>query len=405
MIHEIRIQNFKSIRDLTLRLSPVTVLVGRSGTGKSNFVLAVRFLRDILNGEQNGLQRLQVDWAATKPLPATEDPTCFDVSFSVNGVDGEYHYSLHIPATGPAGGLLRESLTLGENTLFCQEGAPTHVGGSGTFGGGLGGKATWTTEPALVEVPPPGTIALGRIPSLAEVVIAYTALTEGIGCYTFHNDVAKQLPVNRPFGQQPGVANGCGSGLDDVASNYLTTMKEIVSNLQDLSIRKNIVAALRRVNTDVVSVELNDIRKPTHAVVGHKFGDRILGLNLGQESEGFRRSLAHLLALYQRPPKQVLMFEHPEDGIHPGALALLAEEFLCTPDDGRGQVILTTHSPGLLDHFTEDQIRVVEREDFCTKIGPVSSEQKAALREELMDAGELLTVDPARLDVMETASE
>ena len=32
----------------TLILSPVTVLVGKSGTGKSNFVQAFRFLRDVL---------------------------------------------------------------------------------------------------------------------------------------------------------------------------------------------------------------------------------------------------------------------------------------------------------------------------------------------------------------------
>jgi len=193
--------------------------------------------------------------------------------------------------------------------------------------------------------------------------------------------------------------------LDDFAGNYLTVMKEIVSNLQDLSVRKSIVAALRRVNSDVASVELNDLRNPTHAVVGHQFNKLTMGLNLSQESEGFRRFFAHLLALYQRPPKQLLMFEHPEDGIHPGALALLAEEFSSAPDDDRGQIILTTHSPVLLDQFSADEIRVVERKEFQTQIGPVSSEQRESLRDELMDPGELLTVDPARLDAVEATAE
>ena len=31
--------------------------------------------------------------------------------------------------------------------------------------------------------------------------------------------------------------------------------------------------------------------------------------------------LAHMLALYQNPSKQTLLFEHPESGLHPGALA------------------------------------------------------------------------------------
>jgi predicted ATPase len=120
--------------------------------------------------------------------------------------------------------------------------------------------------------------------------------------------------------------------------------------------------------------------------------------------DGLRRFYAYLLALYQRPPKQILMFEHPEDGIHPGALALLAEEFKATPQQGRGQVILTTHSPKLLDHFDAEQIRVVELDGFRTKIGPVSSEQKEAIHERLLDPGELLTVDPARMQ-LETRNE
>jgi predicted ATPase len=103
------------------------------------------------------------------------------------------------------------------------------------------------------------------------------------------------------------------------------------------------------------------------------------------------------LALYQRPPKQTLLFEHPEDGIHPGALSLLAEEFKATPQQGRGQVILTTHSPKLLDHFDAEQIRVVELAGFKTRIGFVSQEQKEAIHDKLLDPGELLTVDPARI--------
>jgi AAA ATPase domain len=47
MIHRFRVRVFKSIADVDVDLSPVTVLVGRSGTGKSNFVQALRFLRDV----------------------------------------------------------------------------------------------------------------------------------------------------------------------------------------------------------------------------------------------------------------------------------------------------------------------------------------------------------------------
>jgi predicted ATPase len=127
-------------------------------------------------------------------------------------------------------------------------------------------------------------------------------------------------------------------------------------------------------------------------------GERTLTLELRQESDGFRRFYAHLLALYQTPPKQTLVFEEPENGIYPGALALLADEFKAAPEaqPARGQVLVTTHSPALLDHFSADQIRVVELVDLETQIGRLAEEQKQSLVEELLRAGELLTVDPAR---------
>ncbi len=109
-----------------------------------------------------------------------------------------------------------------------------------------------------------------------------------------------------------------------------------------------------------------------------------------------------MLALYQRPSKQTLLFEHPEDSIHPGALSLLAEEFNAAPGEGRGQVILTTHSPDFLDHFAAEQVRVVELDELQTRIGPVSDEQREAIQEKLLEPGELLTVDPARIQLEAT---
>jgi predicted ATPase len=47
MIHRARVRNLKSIVDVAVDLSEVTVLVGRSGTGKSNFIQSLRLLRDI----------------------------------------------------------------------------------------------------------------------------------------------------------------------------------------------------------------------------------------------------------------------------------------------------------------------------------------------------------------------
>ncbi len=377
MIHRFRVQNFKSIVEVDVELTPVTVLVGKSGTGKSNFVQAIRFLNDVLVSKQPQQQ----SWPSFRPVPASDAPTTFRVEFSVAGIEQTFQYELSISKSGPGMPPDNERLTLGNKCFF-------HQANTGQ------GPVQWMVQPELIQVPTPGPIALGRIPSISEVVIAFTALTAGIGCYVFSDKVLCQ----------PKSADQRSWGLADDAANFLDVLKDVVSNLQDLKVRKSIVAALQRLNPSISSVELDNIQTPKSVVVGHRLDDKTLALSLPQESDGFRRFYAHLLAIYQRPPKQSLIFEHPEDGIHPGALSVLAEEFEAAPKQGRGQVILTTHSPKLLDNFDVEQIRVVELVGLETRIGFVSAEQKDAIRDKLLDPGELLTVDPARMQLETTGA-
>ena len=46
-ISKIRIANFKSFADQTVELNDFNLLVGANASGKSNFVQAFKFLRDI----------------------------------------------------------------------------------------------------------------------------------------------------------------------------------------------------------------------------------------------------------------------------------------------------------------------------------------------------------------------
>jgi hypothetical protein len=312
---------------------------------------------------------------------ASDGPTSFLVEFSVADLEETFQYELSIDKSGPNQPPYDEFLKLGDKYLFHQSSTKP-------------GSPRWVVEPELLQVPPAGAIAISRIPSIFEVVLAFTALTSGIGCYVFSDNVLCT----------PSKGNQRSLGLADDAGNFLDSIKDVVTNLQDLKVRKSIVAALQRVNPSVSSVELNNIQSPSSVVVGHRFDGKTLTLSLSQESAGFRRFYAHLLAIYQQPPKQTLVFEHPEDGIHPGVLSLLAEEFRAAPAQGHGQVILTTHSPRLLDHFDVEQIRVVELAGSQTRVGLVSSEQREAIHDGLLEPGELLTVDPARMQPETTSS-
>lgn len=364
MIHQITIRNFKSLRDVTVDLSPVTVFIGKSGTGKTNFASAIKFLRDCLS---NGLGavRWQNVICVTKPSEIVE----FRVVFSVPEITEKYEYELQIRKSNR--NAQKEILKCGEEIIFSQ-------------GKSNGNQTDWIKKPKLLPIPESGPIALGRLAGLSEAVIAHTALTDAIGVYSF------------PYEVLTSAKNG-STGLSDTGDNYLGVLGAIARDLhKGIAVRRAMVATLRRINETIAGIELDSLQNPQNAIVAHRLRDTILPLELRQESDGFRRFYAHLLALYQMPPKQTLLFEEPENGIYPAALELLADEFKSAPENNRGQVLLTTHSPALLDCFSADQIRVVELENLETRIGTLEEDQKVALQEELLHPGELLTVDAAR---------
>jgi len=388
MIKKIKIRDFKSIRDLEVDLGPVTVLVGRSGTGKSNFVQAIRFLRNLLlnfgeaAGYEGGWERIRPGW---EPNPRTS----IEVLFSIPGEDADYEYQIAFETIHNQPHLVHEQLLLAGSPLFAWNRKFTPAHGHMSF------EIAWEHKPNLTSLPNlGGNLMLGAFPSLQKVVYAYAALSTGIGYYHLPSTAL----VSRPGEDQRNNLWSSIPGLWDNAGNYRDTMRSIIQDFNRPGIRKSLLASLRAVNPSIASVELDSLTNPTRAIVGHDVSGRILELSLEQESDGLRRFYAHLLALYQTPSKLTLIFEEPENAVFPGALSLLADEFKAAPRDNRGQVILTTHSPGLLDSFDVDSIRVVDMKDGKTVIGHLAKDQQDAVRQNLLTTGELLTVEHPKID-------
>jgi predicted ATPase len=368
MIKWLRIQNFRSLVDVSVELDPLTVLIGRSGTGKSNFVHAIRFLRDSLNARQ-----MNANWLGgphrVLHIDHLREPLVYHLQFFISGIEESFEYRLGVnPASGQ---VLEEYLKLGDKLLFHQS-----AGG-------------WAHPPEVFPTPQPQpqAIMLGAIPGLQESTFAYVALRSGIGCYDFPGEVLTGAGnQGHPFDQ----------GFVDRGDNYLLVAERILADLSKARSWKKLAKSMQAVNRTAHSLTLN-APNPDRLDIGYEFNGRVLTFDVRQESEGLRRYLAQMLAMHQNPSKQTLLFEHPESGLHPGALESLAYEFKACPQDGRGQVILTTHSPQLLDYFPPESLRVVDVEKLETRIGPVAPEQMESLRERLLQPGELLTVDPARL--------
>ena len=113
-------------------------------------------------------------------------------------------------------------------------------------------------------------------------------------------------------------------------------------------------------------------------------------------SDGTLRLLGLLLAVFQHPAPTLLAIEEPEITMHPGAVGAILDVLRWAV--GSMQVVVTTHSPDVLDaKWIEDRhLRVVHAEDGLTRVTGVSAATRQALAEHLMGAGELLRANALR---------
>ncbi len=113
----------------------------------------------------------------------------------------------------------------------------------------------------------------------------------------------------------------------------------------------------------------------------HKF-------NVAQMSDGTLRVLGLLTALYQQPKPGIIVLEEPEQTVNPAIMEVLADSIKEVSQTS--QVIVTTHSPHLLDQFDPKQIRAVDMVDGHTQVSPVGPMQMGVVHDRLFSLGELL---------------
>ena len=113
--------------------------------------------------------------------------------------------------------------------------------------------------------------------------------------------------------------------------------------------------------------------------------------DLSYESDGTIRLLAMLTALFQDPAPSLIGLEEPELAIHPGAMAVMADTM--KEASLRGQVLVATHSPDLINLLPIESIRAVTAEGGSTKVGRIAEHQLKSVRDNLFSPGELHSME------------
>lgn len=78
-------------------------------------------------------------------------------------------------------------------------------------------------------------------------------------------------------------------------------------------------------------------------------------------SDGTMKMLAYLTVLYDPEPPRFIGIEEPENFLHPRLLPELADE--CRAAAERSQLLITSHSPFLLNAMRAEEVRVLYRDE------------------------------------------
>ncbi len=266
---EVKLKNYRCFKDATLRLAPLTVLVGANASGKSSLVSTL--------SPEFGLHAGDV-WQGRREL----------------GVSVERRF---------------------DNLLRLRAMLPAGAGGGAIASEGIGSPA----------------------PTFQRLELSVEALRRA-------NQVTNETRL------------GCdGSNLTSVFGT-LTRVRQTELSRRFCSV----VPVYSDVDTVPRSVGQITLR----------FQDRWNSARWYQPdevSDGTLFILAFLLLAHQMPPVDILVIENPEHGLHPfllGEIVDLLRKLATGEFTGRSmRVVLTTHSPTVLEFVQPEEVRLLQRQD------------------------------------------
>lgn len=393
-LKRVRIRNYKSIKFCDVELEPLTVLVGRNGSGKSNFVDALGFLRDVVTWD---LRKAVTDHGGRQLFCRSGDDRLitFDLEFCLPRPDDvlekhEYHLVIELPteAIQPTH-FVEERATVrnvyGEvidQYTATFSGIDTHIEwGEFHQSGRPYSIHSLRSRPALAGVT---DSAFGRL---------YQAL-ELLGTFNFD---PRMLRASR-FPEPDELLSSDGKNAVDVVMTLGESDPWLLSRLSGY-----LRAITGNVEFSSVVTNPHNVEKSLFFRVRHLDPDKpATGLDAVEAagelfpatsmSDGTLRAFAALLAVFQQTsqgPPSLVAIEEPETSLHPAATAALVDAL--DEATGRTQVLITTHSAELLDNPTirPENVRVVEMIDGETIITGVDEATEEIYRERFESLGGL----------------
>ncbi len=378
MIKRFQIQNYKALRDVTLDLTRMHVLIGPNDSGKTSILEAIATLcrsvdyplAQVFTGAWEGCDLV---WKNKPDLPiflsvtVKEDQLQFDYRISCKFLPKERNVYIH------------------EERFERAEGPQVNLG----------------TNNTISNVYRTAVLGNSAPDDIREVTRLVHDSLSGTHFYRW-NPRLLALPV-APDSKRRFRMDSSGFGLalclDDILgydwerfADLMGRFRQIFKHIKTIRL---LPEAAYRSPTDN-QMEISTLEKADGKGIYFELADG-QQVRASQASDGVLLVLAYLTVLYLPPPHQprVVLVEEPENGIHPkrlqDVLKILRD---LVQEQTQSQVILTTHSPYALDHFEPEEVSLCHKgEDGAVSIFRLSESQKVRELASIFTLGVIWTAE------------
>ncbi len=335
-LQSLRIRNFKAVVDSkTVKLGPLTAFIGNNGAGKSSLIEALETYQAIV---RDGLDAAMQRWLGIEHVRHKAQEAKERMGKLVNPVSFEL-------ALGESPRKVRRlSMTVNNdpaaNRMLIASERVTDLAGD------------FTERNMLDSLPPHGA---GRSILTVPVDLGMTMVANEVLAWQFLTLSPERMGLPVPQQRTKGAVRLATDGSN--VADFLLDLRR-----QDANAFNGIVETMafvlpyaKDIQPTLTSSEIE--RKAWLQLSEDTF--KVPGWLL---STGTLRMLA-LLALLRHPsPPPLIVVEEIENGLDPRSIHLIVEEIRSAVLAGVTQVVVTTHSPYLLDLLTLEHLVVVERD-------------------------------------------
>lgn len=326
-LEKLTIRGFRSIRSLEdFELKDLNVFIGGNGAGKSNLVEFFRMLRKIIDGNLNDYIR--------------SGGGISDFLFNGRKVTSQMEFETLF---GPRGYRFNIKPGPSENALLTDEARYYKHGRTGwwVLGDSPDGRSLLVKE------------AKSESSDSKHSKPVYGAISSW-QIYHFHDTSATAAMRHYEIIQDNKVLRFDASNI----APYLLRLKE-----EQPDAYQEILDSVRLVMPffDDFLLDVTEFGEKQKVNLSWRQNGSDYPMQPYHLSDGSIRFICLATALLQPKPPSTIIIDEPELGLHPSAISILAE--LIQNASKRTQLIVATQSPALIDHFSVEDVIVVNRKD------------------------------------------